>query len=212
MSKNVIVIDLEMGNIGSIRSALEREGCNVQLLKYPPSENPNETYTHCVLPGVGSFNEGSNTLKARGWLKWIQDDWVGLEKPFMGICLGMQLMSEKGCEGMEEGVYAEGLSIVSGSVRLMRAKEHGQSLPHIGWNTVTFIESGEGYVNGDFYFVHSYSMEGVPIKNILGSVIYGEEVVAAIKKGNSIGYQFHPEKSQKNGAYLIRKFIEMGSC
>ena len=208
VNKRIIIIDLEMGNMGSIRSAFEREGCEVHVLKSPPSKSDTNKYTHCVLPGVGSFNQGSKNLLKKGWKKWFNECWRFLDKPFMGICLGMQLMAERGCEGVKENTYVEGLSIVKGSVELMKAEELGESLPHIGWNTVEFIDNNENNLaNGDFYFVHSYSITGVPDKNILGKVTYGEEVIAAIVQGKFIGYQFHPEKSQKNGELLIRKFV-----
>ena len=208
---DVLIIDAGLGNIGSVINSFERMGANVVTEK-EANNIDDKLISHIVLPGVGTYKEGMKSLNERGWLKWITENTRVRNKPMLGICLGMQLMSDDGTEGIETGDKIKGLGLIGGSVEKIRSD--GLRLPHIGWNEVIWkkMNNNSVEVNGkdtDYYFVHSYHFVAKRKESIIGTVEYGEQIVAAVRDKNIIGVQFHPEKSQKAGAQVIKNFLTM---
>ena len=211
--KKIVIVDYGMGNILSVQRAFEKYCSNVFL-----SSDKDEILSadKLVLPGVGAFGKAMEELDKRSLIKVIQT-FVKLNKPLLGICLGMQLLFD---EGYEFGQF-KGLGIISGSViSIINAENKKQNLkvPHIGWSNI-YINKNENenmlnfknliHKNDYFYFVHSYM--GVPKseKHLLAYLYYANEKIPAIVGKNMVlGCQFHPEKSGKTGLKLIRNFCE----
>ena len=209
--KNVLVVDAGLGNIGSVINAFERAGTHV-ITKGEPKEIESGSVSHIVLPGVGTYNQGMKSLRERGWYEWIKENAGMKNKPMLGICLGMQLMSDKGTEGNETNEDIVGLGLIGG--RVEKICNNKVRLPHIGWNNVKWKSDNNGIINDtnrkdDYYFVHSYHFIAKNEESVIGTVEYDRQIVAAVKHKNTIGVQFHPEKSQKAGSELIKNFLDM---
>ena len=210
MESKVLVIDAGLGNIGSVVSALNRLSNGVERLRNPPNKIETSLYTHVLLPGVGSFNKGMYLLRTTGWYGWILDHWQKLERPLLGICLGMQLLASYGSEG-SKGEKIEGLNLIPGSVDPFNTSKN-LTLPHVGWNSVTWKKKSDKLISGvpnggDMYFVHSYTFNPYENKFILGTTEYGSSFVSAVCNSNNFGVQFHPEKSQRLGKKVLENFL-----
>ncbi len=203
MNQNVVIIDTGCANVSSVKFAIERLGHTVTLSKQPEVVLAADKL---FLPGVGTAAEAMKNLKQRDLVELVRK----VDKPLLGICLGMQLLGklslEKGSSGNEAVTC---LGLCEGEVHLM---ETGQlPLPHMGWNTVT-AEAGhplfKGIESGEyFYFVHSYAM---PVGgDTIAYCDYHKPFTAAVQNGNYYGVQFHPERSGKAGAQLIKNFLEL---
>jgi len=196
------IIDYGMGNLQSVRNALEYLGCEVQISSTPESIMEADAL---ILPGVGAFSEAMSNLQKRNLIEPLQNAVLENRKPLLGICLGMQLLAESS----EERGDSRGLSLIPGQVK--RIPISGDlHLPHIGWNGITiknhaplFHEINDG---GAFFFVHSYRYECDP-SFVVGVTDYGVEITAAIQKEHIFGVQFHPERSQQKGLRLLRNFV-----
>lgn len=199
------VLDYGMGNLHSVRRAWETTGAEVQLLN-----NPAEVDRHdaLIFPGQGAIVDTMELLKARGWDTFIRQ-WIGADKPFFGICLGMQALFEFSEEG-----NTPGLGIFPGRIRRFRfERSTGLKIPHMGWNPVQFnskpaLDTSE--VDGSaFYFVHSYYCEPADPSLIWGETTYGPlRFCSAIARGRVYATQFHPEKSQAKGLALYKAFVD----
>lgn len=195
------IIDIGTGNTLSVLKVLRHFQVEHEIIK---SASSLMTYEKLIFPGVGSYGYVVNKLHSVGLFNPIKQ-FLASEKPYLGICLGMQLLSTIG----EEGEISEGLNFVKGTVKLLPV-EPKEKLPHIGWNTVP--HAGNDLFDGiepkaDFYFVHSYHFEvQEEIEQI--QTDYSHRFTSYIRKGNAHGVQFHPEKSQNNGLQLIKNFIE----
>ncbi|MGE5397973.1 MAG: imidazole glycerol phosphate synthase subunit HisH [Chitinophagales bacterium] len=214
MKNTVTVIDYGTGNLLSVVRALEYWGAEVQLSNKPEQV---ESTPRLVLPGVGAFGAGMNGLKERGLVEAIQR-FAGSNRPFLGICLGMQLM----LESSEEFGLCEGLGLVPGTVvSLPSTGVNGEphKIPHTGWNSL-YNPSGQDnwgntilrdVVQGQFvYFVHSYAAVTAFEEHTLAVTWYhGRRISAVIKIDNMYGCQFHPEKSGPVGLRIIRNFLEI---
>ena len=202
----VLVIDYEMGNLGSVKRSFEECGAEVLV-----SEDPDRIKfaTHVVLPGVGSFRDGMNNLKRKNWIPKIEEA-VNDGIPVLGICLGMQLLASTGVEGGETA----GLGLIPG--RVERLTSQSERIPHVGWNEVSQNRPSsllKNIPNGtDFYFVHSYHFIPVDSTHILSKTPYCGEFVSAVGSKNVFGVQFHPEKSSKPGFQLFRNFLNVTTC
>jgi glutamine amidotransferase len=192
----VIIVDTGCANLASVAFACERLG--VQPLV---TQNPQlvESAEHVILPGVGAMPFAMQALAERGLIAVLQN----LSQPLLGICLGMQILFE----GSEEG-NAKGLGRIKGKASHLQAA--GLPLPHMGWNTLQICRDDpllHGIKSGEYaYFVHSYA---VPVTaNTLASTQYGEPFSAIVRHGNVYGCQFHPERSGKLGARILRNFLE----
>lgn len=198
------IVDLGLGNVNSVNRALQHLGMPSIVTKSPKEI---ESCEKIILPGVGNFFEASVRLYSSGLAQTLSALVLHQKRPLLGICLGMQLLGEFGAEGGG----AKGLGFIAGKVSRLRSEEFGFRLPHVGWNNVS-TDTMRLFAGVDkdacFYFVHSY--EFVPTENIpeveVAFSTYGRDFVAGIKKGNVVGVQFHPEKSQKNGLQVLKNF------
>lgn len=200
----VVVIDYGLGNLFSVSKAFERVGAEVVI-----SSNPEDIRQadRIVLPGVGAFGDGMHYLRSKGIDKALTVAVIEKQKPFLGICLGMQLLADI---GHEYGEY-KGLGWISGFVRKLDVEKLGLKIPHIGWNDIQIVRNSPLFRGlpavSDFYFVHSYQLTCQEATDIVAVADYGEQITAAIQRKNIFATQFHPEKSQDNGLTLIENFM-----
>ena len=206
MKKKILgLIDGQSGNIGSIKKAVKdliREK-PYQLKVIKGNFNPN-SFDKIILPGQGAFATLMFNLKKLKILNPLKQ-YLQNNKPYLGICVGMQILSDEG----HEDQIVKGLSVIPGKIKKFSNKK--LIIPHMGWNTV-FISKKDQIIKNDlnekdFYFVHSYIYENIKKENILGLTHYGKNFPSIVNKGNIYGVQFHPEKSHKNGLKLIKNFI-----
>lgn len=201
------VIDIGIGNLGSLRNALYSQGWDTQPLRTPDEFNE---ISHLILPGVGSFAAAMQRLSQSRLLEAIHD-FAASGRPILGICLGMQLLAEFGSEGGE----TEGLGLVPGRVVPLSVSD--LRLPHVGWNNAHQSRKHR-VLDGirddvDFYFVHSYRFVAADTSAVIAQTEYGETFPSIVGKSNVIGTQFHPEKSQANGLRLLDNFCTWdGTC
>jgi imidazole glycerol-phosphate synthase subunit HisH len=202
---NVTIIDYKVGNIRSVANAFEAIGADVKI-----SNQLDDLYQadYLVLPGVGAFQDGMKNLEQLGLMGTLNNLVLQERKPFLGICLGMQLLAKT---GWEDGQY-EGLGWIDAQVTRLDVDHAGFKVPHVGWNDVTSIIDNSllGPANSVdcFYFLHSYHMIVNEPSVCIGTCNYGAEFTAIIQKDNIFAVQFHPEKSQKSGLRLLKNFME----
>jgi glutamine amidotransferase len=209
---SVVIVDYGSGNLRSAAKAFERAVAESGL-DYPVivTSDPKVVAAagHIVLPGVGAFADcryGLNALP--GMVEALVRAVIENGRPFLGICVGMQLMARLGREHGEHN----GLGWIDGEVVLMPAATAGLKVPHMGWNDLQIKAPAHPLLSGiavgqHAYFVHSYSFRPAKRSVILATVDYGGEVVAVIGRDNLVGTQFHPEKSQATGLRLIGNFL-----
>lgn len=210
----VVVVDYGMGNVLSVCRAIEHCGGNAKLSAAPADIASAE---RLVLPGVGAFADCIDALRQRNLIEPILD-FVGSERPLLGICVGMQILLERG----EEFGGSMGFDIIPGTVvRILADKADGslRKIPHIGWTAVTPPECmGADYwagtifdatePNTSFYFVHSFTAVPADSTHLLAVAHYQDfAVTAAVHRGNVTGCQFHPEKSGEKGLRLFDQFL-----
>ena len=195
----IALIDYEMGNLGSVHKALEKAGLDVRITDSPQVARD---ASGIVLPGVGAFVAAIENLRKRGLDTVILDE-IGKGKPFLGICLGLQMLFETS----DEGTGAQGLGLFKG--KTMRFT-HDLKVPHMGWNQLRFKNRGalgQGIPEDAFYyFVHSYHVAPEDESIVMTTTDYGYEFVSSITRDNITATQFHPEKSQKWGHKLLANF------
>jgi glutamine amidotransferase len=213
---NVLVIDAGLGNIGSVLAALRRQDCSVERLGQPPAPKATCYYTHAVLPGVGSFEAGVKALRVSGWEGWIKNVWCQANRPFLGICLGMQLLASSGSEGSSDNSITAGLDLIPGRVDRLNVGP-GLVLPHVGWNALHWktasVALSQGLPEGgDMYFVHSFTFKPHDESHNLATSEYGQQFTAVVGRGACYGVQFHPEKSQQLGRRLLGNFLALPTC
>lgn len=200
----VAVIDYGMGNLRSVYNAIDLLGFEASIINDP---NKLKGFERIILPGVGSFSKCMQNLGDLGFSQAIKD-FVLTGKPIMGICLGMQVLSEKGLEG---GEY-NGLSLIPGEVVRLAPDDLELKVPHVGWNSVNFTDPSHPLVKGlkqnsTFYFTHSYYFNTSKAENIFGQTNHGKTFVSAVINNNIFATQFHPEKSQDSGLVLLKNFL-----
>jgi glutamine amidotransferase len=202
------IIDVGIGNIGSLRGALHSQGWDTTTI-----DSPSEmlSITHLFLPGVGSFATAMQRLLSAGLVEPIRR-YAAEGRPIMGICLGMQLLADIG----NEGGISKGLGLIPGDV-IELIKTPNLRLPHVGWNSMK-VQQQHPLLNGirtdaDFYFVHSYFINVRNKADLIGATKYGLSFPSFIGRGSVAGVQFHPEKSQRNGLRLLDNFcLWDGTC
>ncbi len=196
--KYTAIVDYGVGNLKSVANAMAYIGQNT-LVTGDPAEL--ERADAIILPGVGAFPDAADKLREKG-LDRVLVAQAG-RKPILGICLGMQLLFDRG----EEGKTCEGLGLVSGSVERIQTKF---KLPHIGWNSLSFQNGSplfRGLEDGVYvYFVHSYCGCAAREEDVIARTQYGPSVVAAVARNGAYGCQFHPEKSGEVGLQILRNF------
>jgi len=204
-SKEIIVLDSGIANLGSVFNALQWLEIPVRISR---SEKEVMEAPGLIFPGVGSFGHAAAELKQKGMdiaVKRFADS----NKPFLGICLGMQLLFQYSEEGGESD-YPEGLSLVPGRVMCFST---GLPVPHVGWNTVHPLQGHPLFAKilsaSFFYFTHSFYVVPAKKENILATTEYGDTFTSAVVSGNLMGVQFHPEKSGPSGLQLLRNFAEI---
>lgn len=205
--KSVGIIDYGSGNFRSVWLAFSRTGVSLGRVT---SESQLAQHSHLVLPGVGSFGGAMKRLDSMNLTDPIRQTVSEGDRPFLGICVGMQLLFEVGFEFEQ----TEGLGIFSGSVDSLNTKQTNGSLvlPHIGWNTVNPGDESQLFrgMDGDelsFYFLHSFVASSNEADMVRSTTLYGEEFLSSVERGQTFGVQFHPEKSQINGRALLENFI-----
>jgi imidazole glycerol-phosphate synthase subunit HisH len=199
----VVVVDYGMGNLRSVAKALEAVGARVSIATKPEDVRNGE---RIVLPGQGAFRDCIANLRATGLVDALTVEVLEKHKPFLGICLGLQLLADV---SYENGTF-EGLGWIPGRVERVTVTDSSLKLPHIGWNDVAFRDTplADGLKkNPIFYFDHSYHFVTGTQDVVIGSCDYGGTFAAAVQKENIFAVQFHPEKSQEVGLRLLRNFL-----
>lgn len=204
--KTVAIIDYGMGNLDSVTRAVEECG---GVPRVTDRSEDIQAATHVILPGVGAFPEGIRNLKRRSLDRILWEQVIERQIPFLGICLGMQMLATRGWEGGE----TEGLGWIEGEVQRLEPSGEDPRIPHIGWNEVVFVRESplfRGIESGrDFYFVHSYHLRCRREEDILTRTPYSGEFVSAVGCERIFGVQFHPEKSQRLGFQVLKNFLAL---
>lgn len=194
----VAIFDYGAGNIFSLKTALEKHGAEVDIITSFDNVN---NYSGLLLPGVGNFDPAIHSI--RDYSTTDIRDFVENDMPVLGICLGMEMYFEKSQEGKEKG-----LGILEGEVVSLPKK---LKIPHMGWNELEIIKPSkllEGIEDGSWvYYVHSYTIKPKNAEVVVADSDYGIKVPAVIEYQNFFGTQFHPEKSGKTGAQMIKNFL-----
>jgi glutamine amidotransferase len=201
---SIAIIDYQMGNLRSVQKGFEKVG-HAAMITSDPAEL--RRADKIVLPGVGAFGDAIAELRRRDLVQPIKDA-IAEEKPFLGICLGLQLLFDVGYEG---GQF-EGLGVLRGKVARFDLP-HEFKVPHMGWNRGTFKQSApllDGIGDGAFfYFVHSYYVLPEDPSLVAIETHYGHPFCAAVCRGSLFATQFHPEKSQADGLRILKNFAEL---
>lgn len=201
----VSIIDYGAGNLMSVKKALDFIGVENEITA---DKNKIKNASHVILPGVGSFGDAMDSMKERNLVDTVkQAAFSG--KPFLGICLGLQLLFS----ASDESTGVNGLGVFDGNISLI-PKEIGLKVPHIGWNSVEIKNNSSLFKdipdNSYFYFVHSYYLNSAKENEVAGVTHYGVDIECAVQRGNLCATQFHPEKSGEAGLKLLKNFVEMG--
>ncbi len=200
----IAIIDYDAGNIKSVEKAVQYLGEEAKVTR-----DPEEILSAdgVILPGVGAFGDAMGKLRDYGLIDVIHEC-VRREIPFLGICLGLQLMFERS----EESPGVEGLGVLEGEIVRLPA-ESGLKIPHIGWNNLSFPRRGrlfEGVPEDSYvYFVHSYYLKAKDPAIVTATTEYGAVVHASVEKGNVFACQYHPEKSSGVGLKMLENFIKL---
>lgn len=213
--KKITIIDYGSGNLHSIAKAFEKQSESRNItVKVSDNYRDIEQATNIVLPGVGAYDDCILGLKNKdGILQSLTEAVMVKKKPFLGVCVGMQLLSDFGEENSNnKSSNHAGLGWISGVVKSLPTNTN-LKIPHMGWNQVDIKQNHDIFRNisngSDFYFVHSYQFQCRNESDILASTNYGDEFTSVIAKENIIAAQFHPEKSQNSGLKFISNFIEL---
>ena len=196
----VCLLDYGSGNIRSIYNLIKFLGYNCQISN---NDQVIKNSSHIILPGVGAYEAAMKKIKNKISIKNLENEIFIKKKFFLGICVGMQILSEKSSEFGN----SQGLGWIKGEVKKIKSK----ILPHIGWNEI-IIKKNSQIINNidnktDFYFVNSYHFDVEDNKLIIAKTKYGESFCSILQKGNIFGAQFHPEKSQESGKTFIKNFL-----
>lgn len=201
----IAIIDYGAGNIQSVYKALKFIGADCKVTS---DKDEILNADGAILPGVGSFGDAMDTMTKRG-IKDTIIEYTKSGKPFLGICLGLQLLFPES----EETPGVKGLNIFKGTITKIPNQNRTLKIPHMGWNNISIKQKngifkdieGEPYV----YFVHSFYLKAQDKDIVAATTQYGVEIDAAVQKGNIIATQFHPEKSGEVGLKMLKNFVEM---
>lgn len=198
----IVIIDYGMGNLRSVQKAFERIGIPAII---SASVNDIQTADKLLLPGVGHFEQGISNLKNRGLVEVLNDVVLEKKKPILGICLGMQLMTEFSEEG-----NCNGFGWIKANTQKFLFEGNDLKIPHMGWNNLSIRNTDSLFKDitneNFFYFVHSYYVFCANENNILADTNYGSSFVSSFQNENIFGCQFHPEKSHDSGLLILKNF------
>lgn len=198
----IAVIDYGAGNLQSVVKAFHFIGCDILVTT---DQEELKQASAAVLPGVGAFGDAMNCLKQSDFVNPVLD-FIESGKPFLGICLGLQLLFE----GSEETPGVSGLGVLKGKIIKIPA-ETGLKIPHIGWNSLVVKENAGLFKNLEpnpyVYFVHSYYLRAENPDVVSSTTNYGIEIDASVQRNNLFATQFHPEKSGKTGLQMLKNFV-----
>lgn len=201
------IIDYGMGNLGSIKNMFKKIGCEALITS---DINQIESATKLVLPGVGAFDHGMKHLQELNLIDVLAMKVLSQKTPFLGICLGMQLLGKSSEEGQ-----LPGLAWIAAEAKRFNFTELDKKLPvpHMAWNLIRpkkqSILLKNMHEDARFYFVHSYHVVSEAAENCLATTNYGYEFVSMVERENIFGVQFHPEKSHRFGMQLLKNFVEL---
>ena len=200
----IAIIDYDAGNIKSVEKALQKLGQEVIITR---DAEEILSADKVILPGVGAFGDAMNNLRKYG-LDQVIYQVVENKTPFLGICLGLQLLFEKS----DESVGAKGLGILQGEICRIPDKE-GLKIPHMGWNSLHLQHDGRLFAglpeDSYVYFVHSYYLKAKDESIVKATTEYSTHIHASVEQGNVFACQFHPEKSSDVGLQILRNFVEL---
>ncbi len=208
MTSKIVIIDYGSGNLQSVFNALELIKKPSDLVLISNNLADLKSSTHIILPGVGAFGDCISSIKAiPDMIEELQIQVLENKKPFLGICVGMQLLADF---GFEHGKFA-GLSFIGGDVVEIDSQQGKLKVPHIGWNNIS-IKNSHKILDGikdneHFYFVHSFHFVAKNQNDVLATVDYGLPLTAILAKENIVATQFHPEKSSDAGLKVLKNFI-----
>lgn len=189
----------------SVKKALDFIGAESEITA---DKDKIKNASHVILPGVGSFGDAMASMAERGLVDTVREAALS-GKPFLGICLGLQLLFAES----DESPAVSGLGVLDGKISLI-PKNDGLKVPHMGWNSVEIKQNSgifKGIPNGSyFYFVHSFYLNGANADEVAGTTQYGTEIQCAVEKDNLCATQFHPEKSGEIGLMLLKNFLAKG--
>lgn len=203
----IVIVDYDMGNLGSIQNMLKKIGYESII-----SSDPDliRSASKLILPGVGSFDTGMRNLAERKLIDVLNECAMEKKTPILGICLGMQLMTQSSAEGSLKGLGW----FKAKTIRFEFKNSEKLKIPHMGWNIAHINKESDVFKNmlnqeNRFYFVHSYYVVCEEESDILTTTNYGINFTSAIQRANLFATQFHPEKSHKFGMALLRNFMEL---
>lgn len=189
----------------SVKKALDFIGAESEITA---DKDKIKNASHVILPGVGSYGDAMASMAERGLVDTVREAALS-GKPFLGICLGLQLLFAES----DESPAVPGLGVLDGKISLI-PKNDGLKVPHMGWNSVEIKQNSgifKSIPNGSyFYFVHSFYLNGANADEVAGTTQYGTEIQCAVEKGNLCATQFHPEKSGEIGLMLLKNFLAKG--
>ena len=208
-SISAIVIDCGIGNIDSVVNSIKRAGISV-ITCADSTQLKNTSATSIVLPGVGTFGRMMSLLDSGGWIPVLSDLVIEQKKPFLGICVGMQILANSS----QEFGHVAGLGWIDGQVNSLATLPPVLRVPHVGWNNVQVTDLAPEFYslnNKDFYFVHSFYFSAAA-KSVMATVDYGVEFACMVRKNNIFGVQFHPEKSAVSGKQFFLEYFKTIGC
>jgi imidazole glycerol-phosphate synthase subunit HisH len=198
---NICILNYGSGNISSVNNALKFLGYKTKISN---SIENIEKSTHMILPGVGAFDTSMKKINQKLPISFLKNEILNKKKPFLGICVGMQVLAKFGYEFNK----TNGLNLINGNVIKIKSKKI--KLPHIGWNKILMIKKHsvlDGLDGKDFYFVHSFYFDTKTKSYVIANTKYNHNFPSIINKNNIYGVQFHPEKSLTNGLKFLNNFI-----
>lgn len=203
MNVTIGIINYGMGNLSSVLNAFSVLGAAPLIMETPAQLRDVE---RIVLPGVGAFGDGMANLRSGGWVSELEAAVLAEKKPFLGLCLGMQLLAT---QGTEHGEWT-GLGWIPGAVRRLVPTDTSIRVPHMGWNDLEVTKANglyRGMTDAVCYFVHSYAFTPENPDVVSAFCTHGERFAASLEWRNIFATQYHPEKSQRSGLAVLRNFL-----
>lgn len=200
----IAILDYGIGNLKSVYNMFKKVGVEATITSDSSTIKNADKY---LLPGVGSFDHGITSLKRASFFDTLESEVLNNKKPIIGICLGMQLLTNSSEEGKEKG-----LGWIDAETIKFDLTDKNLSIPHMGWNNIYPKNQDNIFkklADNRFYFVHSFHVVCSSEENVLATSNYGQEFTCSINKENIYGVQFHPEKSHKHGMQLLKNFDEI---